>query len=47
LVVYEDAGEPYYVPYLIPAGEISKKMTPRLVLCMGSTLQGDAHAKED
>jgi len=35
LVVYEDAGE------------ISKKMAPRLVLSMGGTLRGNAHAKED
>jgi hypothetical protein len=47
LVVYEDAGEPYYAPYVIPAGESKLKMGPRLVLDMGGTLQGNAHAKED
>jgi len=47
LVVYENAGEPYYVPYVIPAGIISKQIAPRLVLSMGGTLQGNAHAKED
>jgi esterase/lipase len=47
LVVYEDAGEPYYVPYVIPAGEMTAKMAPRLVFSMGGTLEGNAHAKED
>jgi hypothetical protein len=47
LVVYEDAGEPYYVPYVIPAGETTAKMAPRLVLSMGGTLEGNALAKED
>ena len=47
LVIYEDAGEPYYVPYVIPAGITSKQIAPRLVLSMGGTLQGNAHAKED
>lgn len=47
LVVYEDAGEPYYAPYVIPAGESKLKMGPRLVLDMGGTLQGNAHARED
>jgi hypothetical protein len=47
LVVYEDAGEPYLVPYVIPAGETSAKLAPRLVLTLGGTLQGNAHARED
>jgi pimeloyl-ACP methyl ester carboxylesterase len=47
LIVYEDAGEPYYVPYVIPAGESSAKMMPRLTLSMGGTLQGNAYARED
>ncbi len=47
MVVYEDAGEPYYVPYVFPAGEISMKMAPRLVLSMGGTLAGNALARAD
>jgi hypothetical protein len=46
-IVYEDAGEPYYVPYVIPAGESSVKMAPRLVLSMGGTLEGNARARDD
>jgi esterase/lipase len=45
LVVYENAGEPYYVPYVFPAGESSLQMAPRLVLSTGGTLEGNAHAK--
>jgi esterase/lipase len=47
LVVYEDAGEPYYVPYVFPSGETTAKMAPRLVLSMGGTLEGNAHARTD
>lgn len=47
LIVYEDAGEPYLVPYVIPVSESSVKMAPRLVLSMGGTLEGNAHARED
>lgn len=47
LIVYEDAGEPYLVPYVIPAGEITMKMAPRLVLSMGGTVEGNAHARAD
>jgi len=47
LIVYEDAGEPYLVPYVIPVGESSLKMAPRLVLSMGGTLEGNAHARLD
>ncbi|HTP07108.1 MAG TPA: acyl-CoA thioester hydrolase/BAAT C-terminal domain-containing protein, partial [Anaerolineae bacterium] len=47
LVVYENAGEPYYVPYVLPAGESSLKMAPRLILSMGGTLEGNAHARAD
>ena len=46
-VVYEDAGEPYYVPYVFPAGETTMKMAPRLVLSAGGTLEGNAHARAD
>jgi len=45
LVVYEDAGEPYYVPYVFPAGWSTMKMAPRLVLSAGGTLQGNAQAR--
>jgi hypothetical protein len=47
LVVYEDGGEPYFVPYVIPVGLNSVKMAPRLVLTAGGTLQGNAHARND
>jgi hypothetical protein len=47
LVVYEDAGEPYLVPYVIPVGLNSMKMAPRLVLSTGGTLQGNAFAQAD
>ena len=47
LVVYEDAGEPYYVPYIIPVSESTVKMAPRLVLSMGGTLEGNAYARVD
>jgi hypothetical protein len=47
LIVYEDAGEPYYVPYVFPAGETLANMGPRLALSMGGTLEGNAHARAD
>jgi len=47
LVVYEDAGEPYMVPYVLPAGMNSVKMAPRMVLSMGGTLEGNAYARVD
>ncbi len=47
LIVYENAGEPYFVPYVIPAGESTARMMPRLTLSMGGTLQGNAYARED
>jgi esterase/lipase len=47
LVVYDNAGEPYYVPYVIPAGETTLKMAPRVVLSMGGSLEGNAHARAD
>ncbi|NMB55971.1 MAG: acyl-CoA thioesterase [Leptolinea sp.] len=47
LIVYDEAGEPYYVPYVIPASETSVKIFPRLVFSTGGTLQGNAHARED
>jgi dienelactone hydrolase len=47
LIVYEHAGEPFYVPYVIPASESSVKIAPRLMLSMGGTLEGNARAKVD
>lgn len=47
LIVYENAGEPYFVPYVIPAGESTARMMPRLTLSMGGTLQGNEYARED
>jgi len=47
LIVYEDAGEPYLVPYVIPSSESSAKMAPRLVLSLGGTLEGNAHTRAD
>jgi bile acid acyltransferase/acyl-CoA thioester hydrolase-like protein/acyl-CoA thioester hydrolase/bile acid acetyltransferase-like protein len=47
LVVYEDAGEPYLVPYVIPVSINSVKMAPRLVLSTGGTLRGNAYARAD
>jgi len=47
LIVYEDAGEPYLVPYVIPAGESEMKFAPRLVLRLGGSLEGNAHTRAD
>lgn len=46
-VVYEEAGEPYYVPYVFPVSWTTVEMAPRLVLSMGGTLAGNAHARAD
>ena len=45
LIVYDDAGEPYYVPYVFPAGETTMKMAPRLVLSMGGSLESNVYAR--
>jgi Dienelactone hydrolase and related enzymes len=47
LIVYEDAGEPFYVPYVLPVGETTAKIAPRLVLSMGGTMAANAHAVAD
>lgn len=47
LVNYENAGEPYLVPHVFPAGENSLKMAPRLMLSMGGSLEGNARARAD
>jgi len=47
LIVYENAGEPYLVPYVVPVGITSAKIGPRLTLSMGGTLEGNHHARVD
>jgi esterase/lipase len=47
LNVYEDAGEQYYMPYVIPATESSMKMAPRLVPSTGGNVKGNAYAQRD
>jgi hypothetical protein len=47
LVVYEDTGEPYPAPYVIPAGLTTVRLAPRLVLSIGGTLEGNMHAAAD
>jgi hypothetical protein len=47
LIVYEDAGEPFLVPYVFPVVEDSLKMAPRLTLSLGGTMQGNCHAWTD
>jgi esterase/lipase len=47
LVVYEDAGEPYFPPYMISYGEAKLKIAPRFVFSMGGTPKGNAHAQGD
>jgi hypothetical protein len=47
LVVYEDAGEPYFPPYIISYGEAKLKFAPRLVFSLGGTLKGNAYAQSD
>jgi dienelactone hydrolase len=47
LVVYEEAGEPYLVPYVIPVGINSVQILPRLVLSTGGTMHGNAQAQAD
>ena len=43
-VVYEDAGERYYVPYTIPVSESTVKMALNcLVLSMGGTIEANAN----
>ena len=43
-VVYEQAGEPYLVPYVIPIMS-SVKLAPRLVFSTGGTLEGNLRAQ--
>jgi hypothetical protein len=47
-IAYEDAGEPFYAPYIIPESiRLSMKIAPRLSLSMGGTLQGNTDAVID
>jgi hypothetical protein len=45
LIVYEQAGEPYLVPYVIPVSMNTARLAPRLVLTSGGTLEGNARAQ--
>jgi hypothetical protein len=47
LVVYEDMGEPYRAPYVIPPALNKAQVAPRLVLSLGGTLEGNARAQAD
>jgi len=44
---YENAGHPFYAPYIIPVGETMIKLAPRLIFSIGGTLEGNAHAQAD
>jgi len=47
-IVYENAGEPFYVPYIFPIEMFcSMKIMPRLVLSTGGTRQGNLEAQID
>jgi dienelactone hydrolase len=47
LVVYDDAGESFYAPYIIPVGNATGRLAPRLALFMGGTPQGNQRAQVD
>jgi esterase/lipase len=47
LIVYDEAGEPTPVPFLIPPGETAAQLAPRLALSLGGTLKGNAQAVAD
>jgi hypothetical protein len=47
LVVYDDAGESFYAPYVIPICETRLTLAPRLVLFQGGTFEGNARAQVD
>lgn len=47
MVVYEEAGEPYLVPYVIPVSINSVRILPRLTLSTGGTIRGNAFAQAD
>lgn len=45
---YENAGHPFYAPYIIPAAEsASMKMAPRMSFSSGGTFEGNAYAQMD
>jgi hypothetical protein len=47
LVVYDDAGESFYAPYIIPVGNATGRFGPRLALFMGGTPEGNGRAQAD
>ena len=47
MVVYENAGETFYAPYIIPYGDAKIKIAPRLTFSLGGTLEGNAHLQAD
>ncbi|MGB7569830.1 MAG: alpha/beta fold hydrolase [Chitinivibrionales bacterium] len=47
MVVYDDAGETFYAPYIIPYGDAKIKIAPRLTFSLGGTLKGNAHLQVD
>jgi len=47
LCSYENAGHPFYAPYIIPAGETYMKVAPRMTFSTGGTLEGNAEAQVD
>jgi len=47
LHTYENAGHPFYAPYIIPAGMSSMKVAPRITFSSGGTLEGNAEALID
>jgi len=47
LCTYENAGHPFYAPYIIPAGEASMKVAPRMTFSTGGTLKGNVEAQVD
>ena len=40
MVVYDDAGETFFVPYIIPYGDATIKMAPRLAFSLGGQWKG-------
>lgn len=47
IIVYENAGDPYYAPFIIPSTETELKLSPRHVLSTGGDLEDNAHTRED
>ena len=47
LINYKNVGHPWNAPYIIPVGETTVKLAPRLILSLGGTLQANAKSQED